>query len=314
MLSSTADNLFWVARYMERSENTARLLTGLYYMSLLPARRGTTTGLWEGLFQTDDERAQFIARHGVFTTNPVLEFMVLDRDNPSSIRSCIWAARENVRATRHVLTTELWETVNQTWLEISQISFDQVIDQGHHEFLEWVKERSHLFRGVADGTMRRGEAFEFWRLGLYLERAENTIRLLAARGHTFKPHGPAAARDTTTLDYYQWGTLLRAVNAYKAYREIYKSHIDPRRVAELMILNPEIPRAVISCVEESRAILRHLKPRSPALARAEELLARLQSARIDSIYRSGITRFLQDFRAGIHGLSLQIQKDFLMIP
>ena len=313
MLSSTADNLYWVARYMERSENTARLLTGLYHMSLLPARRGTKEGLWEGLFQTEEDREQFLAKHKAFKTNPVMEFMVLDQDNPSSIRSCLWAARENVRATRHVLNTDMWEAMNQTWLDIADRTSAEVAEQGHHEFLEWVKERSHLFRGVAHGTMRRGEAYEFWRLGLFLERAENTIRLLAARGHTFKPHGPAAATDTSTLDYYQWGTLLRAVNAYKAYREIYKSQIDPRRVAELMILNREIPRSLFTCVQTSTEILGQLKPRSQALAKANELLARLQSARVDRIYRSGMTRFLEEFRAGVHGLSLQIQHDFLMV-
>ena len=112
MLSSTADNLFWMARYMERSENTARLLTGLYHMSLLPARRGTQTGLWEGLFQTEEERNDFLSKYDTFKTDPVLTYMVLDRDNASSIRSCVWSARENVRATRHVLTTDMWETVN----------------------------------------------------------------------------------------------------------------------------------------------------------------------------------------------------------
>src|SRR5690606_17918186 len=108
----------------------------------------------------------------------------------------------------------------QTWLDMANMTFDDLVEAGHHEFLEWVKERCHLFRGVAHGTMRRGEAFEFWRLGVFIERAENTIRLMAARAHTFKASGPAAGPETATLDYYQWGTLLRSANAFKAYREI----------------------------------------------------------------------------------------------
>ncbi|MEQ9559024.1 MAG: alpha-E domain-containing protein [Rhodospirillales bacterium] len=313
MLSSTADNLFWMARYMERSENTARLLTGLYHMSLLPARRGAQAGLWEGLFQSVDERDAYLAKYDAFKTDPVLTYMVLDRANPSSIRSCVWSARENVRATRHVLTTDMWETINSTWLDIAQVTYADMLDMGHHEFLEWIKVRSHLFRGVAHGTMRRGDAFEFWRMGVFIERAENTIRLLAARAHTFKPTGPVSREDTATLDYYQWGTLLRSVNAYKAYREIYKSQIDPRRVVELLTLNAEIPRSVMACVEEICEVLGGLRPRSRSAEQAGDLLNRLQSARIDRVYRTGMARFLEDYRGGLHDLSLQIQKDFLMI-
>ena len=313
MLSRTADHLYWMARYMERAENTARLLTGLYHMSLLPARRGTQKDLWEGLFQSEDERAAFLKKHESFKADDVLDYMVLDRENLSSIRSCVWFARENVRGTRHVVTTDMWQTVNQTWLDMATMTFADLVEAGHHEFLEWVKERCHLFRGVAHGTMRRGEAFEFWRLGVFIERAENTIRLMAARAHTFKASGPAAGPETATLDYYQWGTLLRSANAFKAYREIYKSQIDPRKVAELLILNPEIPRSLIACVEEIVDLLSGLKPRSTSLANAKELLARLKAARIDRVYRTGMSRFLEDYRSGIHDLSIQIQRDFLMI-
>ena len=313
MLSSTADNLFWMARYMERAENTARLLTGLYHMSLLPARRGTQKDLWEGLFQGEDEREAFLAKHKAFKTDAVLNYLVLDRDNPSSIRSCVWFARENVRGTRHVVTTDMWETVNQTWLDMARMTFADLAETGHHEFLEWIKERSHLFRGVAHGTMRRGEAFDFWRLGVFIERAENPIRLLAARAHTFKTSAPSNGPETATLDYYQWGTLLRSVNAFKAYREIYKSQIDPRKVAELLVLNPEIPRSLMICCQEICEILEGLRPRSPGAQRGNDLLVRLQAARIERIYRTGMSRFLEDFRGGVHDLSLQIQKDFLMI-
>lgn len=313
MLSRTADNLFWMARYMERAENTARLLTGIYHMSLLPARRGVYRDLWEGLFQTDAERSAFLAKHDAFSPRAVLSFMVLDRGNPSSIRSCVWYARENVRATRHVLTTDLWECINQTWMDIAGLDYPDLEDRGIHEFLEWVKERSHLFRGIAYGTMRRGEAFEFWRMGALLERAENTVRLLAARGHTFRGQRQAAGPDDRAFDYYQWGTLLRSVNSHKAYREIYKTNIDPRRVAELLILNREIPRSLKACIWEVCGVLEELKPQSHAMRQARDLRDRLQAARVDRVYRTGLPRFLEECRAAIHGLSLQVQKDFLMI-
>lgn len=315
MLSRTADSLYWSARYMERAENTARILTGLYHMTLLPTRVGPVKSVWKGLFQSDQELDAFMAGYGALTLKTVLTYMVLDRNNASSIFCCIRAARENIRATRHVVTTELWETINQTWLEISDVKYEDISDRGHKEFLEWVKERSHLFRGVIHGTMRRGEAFNFSRLGAYVERAENTVRLLSAQSESFSNSrgGTLKTSDLDAVDYYQWGTLLRSVNAYKSYREVYKSRIDPKRVAELMVLNQDLPRSLAACVEQICIILARLKPDAPCRKQAEDLRTRLRAAKMDRIMRTGIRRFLEEFRGNIHALSLQMQRDFLML-
>lgn len=309
MLSRTASHLYWMARYMERAENAARLVGGIYRLTLISHSGRGGDDEWQGLFQTDGEREAFLKRHETFGTEAVLTYLVLDQENPSSIRSCIWAARENVRATRHVLTTDLWESVNQTWLEIRDKDFRALSDSGIHEFLEWVKERCHLFRGIVYGTMRRGEAFQFWELGTYVERAENTSRLMLARAPFFHT---ARQRDSA-VHYYQWGTLLRSVNSFKTYREIYRGTIEPRCVAELLILNPDMPRSLRACADGIAQILGNLKADAPSTGMAGSLLSELMNERIDRIFRSGIDGFLGDFRSSVNRLSDQLQMDFLMI-
>lgn len=309
MLSRTADNLYWMARYMERAENTARLLGGIYRMTLIPNPGRERQSHWEGLFQTQMEKDAFLERYEGFAAGPTLIYFLLDPQNPSSVRSCVWAARENVRATRHVLTTELWEAVNQTWLEIRDLTYDDIKEQGVYGFLDWVKERCHLARGIVHGTMRRGEALLFWRVGGYVERAENTSRLLLARAPSFH----TARRREDAIDYYQWGTLLRSLNAFKTYREIFRGQIEPRSVAELLILHPDMPRSLRACFDEITEILTDLRREAPCTERAQQMLAQLKTERVDRIFRSGLDIFVTDFRADVHDLSTQIARDFMMI-
>lgn len=310
MLSRTADNLYWMARYMERAENTARFVGGIYRMTLLPARGADAPSQWEALFANDIDRQDFIDLHGKFIASAVIPHMAIDSANPSSTRSCIHKARENVRATRHVLTTEMWESINQTWLEVRDMDFAQLDDLGCEEFFDWVKERAHLFRGVVHGTMRRGEAFMFWQLGSFIERADNTARLLASR---FQAYAQAPNVSGGALDYYEWGKLLRSVNAFKSYREVYSSELVPKQVAELLVRRPDIPRSLRACLDEICTILDDLRPAAPCSEQARSLHASLAAARMDRIFRAGFTDFLYDFTSRTNALAVQIQKDFLMI-
>ncbi len=310
MLGRTADSLYWMGRYLERAENSARLLGGTYRMSLLPTDDVGLNHGWENLFISDAEKEAFLDTHKSFAPAAVITYMALDLENPASIASSIRAARENVRATRHVLTAELWESINQTWLEIRAMTYADLKDMGQYEFFEWIKERGHLFRGIVHGTMRRGEAYDFWRLGTFIERAENTARLLLAKCDSFQ--GPAS-RQENAIDFYQWGTLLRSVNAYKTYREIYRGAPEPRKVAELMVLTPDIPRSLRSCIDEIYAILARVRRNAPCAQKADELRARLVSGRVDKIFRSGLEKFLKDFRVSANALSSQLQIDFMMV-
>jgi len=310
MLGKTADNLYWMARYLERAENTARLLGGTYRMSLLPSDDVGTSSNWESLFISEAEKEKFLEVHKTFAPATVIAYLALDPDNPISISSSIRAARENVRATRHVLTAELWESINQTWLEIKTMTYADIREMGQYEFFEWVKERSHLFRGIVHGTMRRGEAYDFWRLGSFIERAENTARLMLAKADSFQG---AASRQENAEDFYQWGTLLRSVNAYKTYREIYRGSPEPRKVAELMILKPDMPRSLRSCIDEIHEILTRVRRNAPSAQKADEIRSILVSGAVDKVFRSGLDRYLSNFRTSANQLSSQIQIDFMMV-
>jgi len=237
-----------------------------------------------------------------------MEYMALDPENPSSIYSCVHGARENVRAARHVLTTEISQCINETWMEVKKCRPQDVIDRGTQNYLDSIKERAHLFRGVVHGTMRRGEPFMFWELGAALERAENTSRLMLARSAAFH----RAAKRDDGFDFYRWGTFLRTANAYSAYRQLYRD-IDPVSVADLLILNTQIPRSLLSCIEDSAEVLRNLKREAQCAAMAERLASELRTMRLDTILRSGLEGFLHDFRKQVHVLSDQIRVDFIMV-
>jgi len=200
MLSRTADHLFWMARYMERAENTARMLDVNYQMSLLPQSDDAAERGWRGLLSISELTGDFAERHGAVTPRSVIDYMVSDEKNASSIRCCLMAARENARAVRGTLTTEVWETQNQTWLEFQRMVSSDAFQRGPGEAFEWVKFRSHLSRGVTVGTMLQDQAFHFLRIGSFLERADNTARLLDVKFHSVdndvvgQGNGVAAAR------------------------------------------------------------------------------------------------------------------------
>lgn len=308
MLSRTADNLYWLGRYIERVENTARLLAGTQRLSLMPIPKDEQAALWQNLFQSDFERAAFEAKHDKYAELPVIDFMALDRENPSSIQSCVFAARENVRGARHVLTTEISQCINEIWMEIRGCGIDQVIEQGTQEYLDGIREHTHLVRGVIYSTMRRGDPFMFWDLGTTLERAENTSRLLLARSASFH----RATRRDDGFDFYRWGTFLRSANTYSAFRQLYRE-IDPVSVADLMILNTQIPRSLQACIDDTTEILRTLKREAKCADMAERLSSELRTLSLDRVLRTGLASFLHDFRKQVHEISDQIRQDFIMV-
>jgi uncharacterized alpha-E superfamily protein len=309
MLGRTANNVYWMARYVERAENLARLLASTYHMSLMPVGSGNGSRQWEAPLQLAGDRKDFATRFGEASAGNVMAYMALDADNISSIRSCIRLARENARATRPELTTEVWEGINQSYLELEAMSYPKLVDQGFREFFDWVKERSHLFRGAIYGTMRRGDAFTFSRLGTFIERADNTSRFLAIKWEILSPAGrPMAAED-----YYRWGALLRAFSAFKAYREVYSGIIEPRRVAELLVLRRDMPRSLFACTAEVNDILTQLRANAACTRLSGQIHERLQRNRIDGILRTGLPRFLNGFIARNNELHGMIGQEFMLV-
>lgn len=309
MLSRTASNLYWMSRYVERAENTARILDVAYRMSLLTKDPNLQDQEWFAPLNITGTLFPFSGRHSIVCAKEVLHFMALDPDNPSSIYNCAKQARENARAVRGTLTSEMWEVLNATWLEMQNMDEDRMNARGVSSFFEWVKERSHLFRGVTFGTIRRDEAFHFHRLGTYLERADNTARILDVKYHVLLP---SVTDVGGAVDYYQWSAVLRSVSAFESYRKVYRDVITPLRLAELLILREDIPRSLHFCLREAYGILGLVKNRASheAVRQAGEIYASLQFGRIADIFQAGLHEYLTTFLDSTHRLGGEINQAF----
>ena len=315
MLSRTADHLFWMSRYTERAENTARMLDVNYQTSLLPQSAAVARVGWQGLLSISELLPAYNAQYGDIVPRDVMEFMVKDEENPSSIISCLRAARENARAVRGSLTTEAWETQNQTWLEARRMLRDGEFERDPAQFFDWVKFRSHLSRGVTQGTMLQDEAYHFLRLGTFLERADNTARLVDVKFHALETdfYGAASEKDQE-YDFYHWSSILRSVSAFEIYRKVYRDVIKPERVADLLILRADMPRSLhASLVEVVRNLAQVSNDQSAETQRrAGKLLADLQYGRIDEILATGLHAFLTQFLDRVNELGMRISRDFLI--
>jgi uncharacterized alpha-E superfamily protein len=310
MLSRTADHLFWMARYIERAENTARVLDITHKTSLLPDdSEGAETHLWYAPLNIAGCAEGYLAKHELVEADAVNRYIALDPDNPSSIYSCLMSARENARSVRGAINAEMWESINASWLEINRMIPTMGKDCPTC-FFEWVKERSHLFRGVTLGTMLKDDALNFIRLGTFLERADNTARILDVKYHILLPSvndvGGAA-------DYYQWGALLKSVSAFDAYRKVYRDVITPQKVAELLILRADMPRSLHACLNEVETTLEIINGVSgrEARRRAGELHASLHFGRIEDITRQGLHEYLTEFLEKVDLLGQEIHTSYL---
>jgi uncharacterized alpha-E superfamily protein len=245
--------------------------------------------------------------------------MVRDPTNPSSIYSCMQAARENARAVRGSLTTEVWETHNDTWLKLQREMSDGLLGRDPQQLFEWVKYRSHLSRGVTIGTMLKDEAFFFIRLGTFLERADNAARIIDVKFHGSGEESellPAGRGNGAghQRDFYYWAAVLRSVSAFEIYRKVYRDVITPERVAELLILRGDMPRSLAACVNEVCANLEAVRnSRSgEAQRRAGMLRAELRYGRVEDILQQGLHGYLSGFLERINDLGGRISQDFLV--
>jgi uncharacterized alpha-E superfamily protein len=311
MLSRTADHLYWMSRYMERAENTARILDVHHRMSLLPQSEGEVERQWTATLNLMGVLEAYRARHDEVRTDKVMHFMMLDRENYSSIVSCFRAARENAHAVRGSLTSELWEATNASWIKVRDFSPGRLDETGVSEFFDWVKYRSHLSRGVTVGTMFRDEAFHFTRLGTFIERADNTARILDVKYHLLVE---AHAAPDSAADYYQWSALLHSVSAFEIFRRVYSDQITPMRVAELLLLRPDMPRSLAYCMREVYTLLRGVANSRSAETerRAGEFEASLRFGRIEDVFAVGLHDYLNNALDTIIDLGSRIADDFLV--
>lgn len=312
MLSRTADHLYWMSRYTERAENTARMLDVNYQMSLLPQSSVVIETAWGAVLEISELGPRYATEHAQITPIGVMRFMVSDTNNLSSIMRCLQAARENARAVRGSITTELWETINTTWLDAQRMIGDGLLDHAPAEFFEWVKFRSHLTRGVHTGTMMRGEVYDFIQLGTFIERADNTARLLDVKFLAARPTEESGSNGVD--DFYYWAAILRSVSAFENYRKVYRDVITPERIAELLILNLGMPRSLSACLQEVVDTLSRVRnsQSSGTQMAALRLSSDLRDASIEEILSLGLHAYLTEFLSRINNVAVGISQDFLV--
>ncbi|MCX7899368.1 MAG: alpha-E domain-containing protein [Methylocystis sp.] len=300
MLSRSADNLYWLARYMERADFVARILQASRRLTALPKAYGGAESEWESVLISTGASAAFHASGRPLGGVKVVDFLAFPQDNPGSIVNCIEQARANGRAVRTALTIEMWETINEGYLKLKSVDAARVAHDGEElgRLLDSVKQMSLAYDGGAYRTMLRNDAYWFSRVGTAIERADNTARLLDVKYHVLLPEKEAVGG---SLDYFQWSAVLRAVSANTAYSWVYRESLKPWLVADLLILRPEMPRSLISCYE---AAMRHLDRlarshgrQGPAQRLARATHSRLEALSIDSVFQGGLHEFIQDFIA-----------------
>ena len=313
MLSRTADSIYWLSRYIERAENTARIIDAASRLAALPAGYGGSTNEWESALSSTGSLDAFQQHYADATAENVVEFLVFSAANPSSIKSCLEVARTNARAVRTALTTEMWETINSSWLELRNHS-SRGLDLGRlSDFLRFVKQVSLTFDGSVYRTMLRNDAYYFSRIGVYIERADATARILDVKYHVLLPPGAPVGG---SLDYFQWSTILREVSALTAYHWVYRESLKPWLVADLLILNQEMPRSIASCYDNLTRYLDLLardygrQGPSQRLTRATE--SRLESLKIEEIFQAGLHEFLSELIDANNRLGATITEQYLV--
>ncbi len=313
MLSRTADHLYWMARNIERAENMARVLDVTQKMALLAHAGQQEAALWLPPVMISGNLAAFQNQAGELNAAQVFRYLALDENNPTSIVSSLNSARENARAVRVAMSSEMWENVNALWLELRARISVGISENELSEFCEWVKSSSHLFRGVTSGTMLRDDAHRFVQLGTFIERADNTARLLDVKYHLLLPSQESVGG---ALDYYEWSSLLRSVSSFEAYQKVFRDTIEPWRVAELLVLRADLPRSLHACLDEVLAIVEQLSSgaHQECLRLAGELHARLHYGSMEAIFQAGLHEFLADFIQHNNRLGLEIQRAFLSPP
>ena len=310
LLSRVADSLYWIGRYIERTDNVARSVgVNLQMMLDLPAEN---TGQWQALVHTSGDNRVFRERYGLATQENVVRFLVFDRDNPNSIAVCVNVARENARSVRDTISSEMWEQVNRMYLLINSTSPGSLTADSLPEFFHNVRTECHLFQGLADGTMSHNEAWNFLQLGRELERADKTTRILDVKYFLLLP---SLSDVGTPYDDIQWSAVLKSVSGFEMYRKRY-GRIHPNQIVEFLVMDREFPRAVHHCINRADESL-HAITGTPAGAfscASEQclglLLSELHYTRVDAVLASGLHEFLDALQVKMNRVDTAILEDF----
>lgn len=311
MLGRTANDLYWMSRYIERAENIARLLEVGYRIALLPREGAGQDDEWRSTLRSAGCEEGYLAKYGAYNTRDVVNFMLFDADNPSSVYSSLATARRNARAQRTALTREMWESLNSAWIEYSSRDVGALSSNALPPLFDWIKERSALFRGALLNTILRNDTFYFNQLGTFLERADNTARILDVKYYVLLPHNELVGGE---IDSAQWAAILRSVSAHRSYRWVYRDSYKPWRVADYLILNRQMPRSLRSCYEEIVPALvelgRFYGGSDGCQYLADETLRLLEESDMNTIFQSGLHEFLAEFIARNNRLGSEISTTY----
>lgn len=314
MLSRVAESIYWMARYVERAENIARIMDANYHMILdLPPDVGEQ---WEPLVVTTGDEELFKKLYSDFNQENVVQFLTFDSRNPNSILSCLQMARENARSVREWISSEMWQQVNTFYLMVKDESRKSGGIELPHEFFVEIMMASHLFTGLSENTMTHGEGWEFARLGRMLERADKTARIIDVKYFILLPSVDYVGMP---YDHILWGSILRSASAFEMYRKRH-GRIAPDPIIEFMVLDPEFPRAIHHCLIMAELALRNISGtmRGRFTNRAEKtlgrLLADLDYTQIEEIKSIGLHQFLDNTQTRLNQIGAAVSETFFAVP
>ena len=308
MLGKTAGGLFWMFRYLERAENIARLVEAGWRIAL--TRSGDTENEWESVVTTAGMRDGYRAKHDDFDAVRVINFLLRDPDNASSVMSAMNAARSNARLVRTALSSEVWEAVNECWMAVKAALARPVTERNLPEVLSVIRTRSAVVRGALHGTMLRNEIYNFCRMGTFLERSDNTARILDVKYYVLLP---SASYVGSSMDNAQWENILRSVSAERSFSWLHGGETTPQGIAEFLILDRRVPRSMAFCCSKTREQLSHLQgeygTHQPSQDFADTMCQRFDQP-ITQIFDHGLHEFLKSSIRDIATLAQRIEQDF----
>lgn len=312
MLSRTAENLFWIGRYVERAETVARLLEVGARNALIPNIGGGFRNEWESVLQASGTASGFSDKFGDINQRNIESYLFFDRDNPSSVASCIDLARENARIVRTALTSQTWDALNSAHQEMKELKRTERSKLPVSDLVDWSKKQTALIRGTIEDTQLRIDGWDFLNIGHYLERGDSTARLLDVKYFVLLPQVDLVG---SGLDNYQWRTILRAMSAHRAFSWAYGGDVTPAKIADFLILNRASPRSLITCAEEACWHLDRLargygRP-TEAQTQARNIVAYLSEISVEQVFEEGLHEFLGRTISEIRSLSDTISSVYL---
>ena len=309
MLSRTAEYLYWISRYMERAETTARLLDVGYRMSLFPNPSGYNNE-WESVLAAAGAIQGYKNKYNIIEQKKVEDYLFFDEDNPSSVYNCILNARSNALVVRTSFTPESWLAINKTYQEILKLKNNNFNASDLPNLTEWTIEQVNLFRGSLSSLLRN-DGYNFLYLGLFVERADNSARLLDVKYFVLLPKPQYIGGN---IDNMQWSILLRSLSSFRAFRWAYDGDVTSTKIADFLVLNSDCPRSLSFCIQN---IVKHLTNLTCSPEKVtkiyntlKDLNIKIQEEKIESIVDFGLHEFVTQFINKISSVDSDIQKEF----